>query len=262
MHMSSQHREAGRIISFVVVVLTVLILVATVTWVSIRQSRVDDKKLAQNAVRDVRSQAEQCSTSPKLSLPVESSSISTLTYPGLERDGAYVTTSRLKLKSSTNEVRILLPLKARLVGASRYLEQGETQYMLSFETSCKYKISYDHLSVVALEFLDDISKLPDQSANTKSLVKIAGKEYDPGAVVATRAGYVITNNTFFDFGLYNSNSVNSISKDSVWAKNALHQSEDATHGVCWLDYLSTPDKANIEPTLQADPLSKTGDYCK
>lgn len=260
--MSHQQREAGRIVTVFIVVSSLLVLVATFTWASVRQSRLDDKKLAQNAVNDVQKKAEQCSSTPRILLPVEYTSIFSLSYPGIERDGSYITTSRLKLKSSTNEVKLYLPFKAQLVEGSRYLEQGETQYMLSFETVCKFRVTYDHLSVVALEFLDDISRLPVQSSTTKSLVKISGKEYDSGAVVATRAGFVVANNTFFDFGLYNDNSVNTISGDNAWSISPLHKSDNATHGICWVNYLSGADKANVETILQPDPITKTGDYCK
>jgi len=260
--MITDRRNRGFSILLVLIVVTVILLVAVFFIFLIRQVRGNDRKAVQNTIHDIKTKSERCELSPKVIAPVDIQSISSFTYPGQQRDGVYATMSRLNVKSSTNDVNITLPLKSKLISGSRYTDKGETQYMLTFETNCKIRISYDHLSLVALELMEDVSKLVETSKDAKEATQLIGKEYDLGTVVATKIGYPKTNNAFFDFGMYDFNSVNRISNDADWAKAPIHSSQEAIHGVCWMNYLGEPDKLSLQALTPSGILVPTGDYCK
>jgi hypothetical protein len=90
-----------------------------------------------------------------------------------------------------------------------------------------------------------------------------GVKVKAGTVIATAVGTATDKNTFFDWGVYDWNKPNTISKDATWASGSQHNSALAKHAICWFGQLSSKDELTIKSLPAGDPTSgKTSDYCK
>ncbi|MCA9347744.1 hypothetical protein KC930_04165 [Candidatus Saccharibacteria bacterium] len=204
-----------------------------------------------------------CTNKPTIPLPVDVAIVESVLYPGQLRNGDYKTHGGFRLSTPTNDLSVILPLRSKLIDGARYIENGETQYLLDFETDCKIRFRFDHIYSPSVVLMDEINKLPEPIEGDSRTTALGGKEFDAAQVIATAVGFVKTGNVFLDFGMYDFNKDNAISGDISWSKDPMHQSDLAKHGVCWFEYLSSEDRSKIISLPPGDQLSgSTSDYCK
>ena len=67
-------------------------------------------------------------------------------------------------------------------------------------------------------------------------------------------------NVFFDWGVYDLRSMNSVSNDTAWL--AVHPGDQAPYSICWLEFLSPTDTTAINALpLPVAESGSTSDYC-
>lgn len=203
---------------------------------------------------------------PILQLPTELENITSILYPGQERGGNYKPHGGFRLDNlSSNTVKVIAPMDAKLVAGSRYIEQGEEQILLDFQSSCGVKFRFDHLLTLSPEIQAEVNKLPeakvDDSRTTNFTNQISVKT---GDVIATEVGFAKSKNVSFDFGVYDTRQPNASSEDKAYkaAHPDLENNEQLKYAVCWLDFLA-PEVATALKSLPAgdQAAGKTSDYC-
>lgn len=202
-----------------------------------------------------------CDGSPTISLPVASQRIKSVLYPGQVRGNNFKPHGGFIL-NGTNEVDVTLPLSAKIIDGVRYVETGEVQYMFDFEADCGFQFRLDHLNTLTAEFQKIADQLPAPTESSQT-TKLNSDMFDAGTTVANKVGFIKTGNTSFDFGLYNMNQPNDVSKQADWPNDFQHQTDLATHGVCWFDFLSEKDEAVVRALPAGDSQQGANStYCK
>ncbi len=204
---------------------------------------------------------------PILKLPVEATKVTSILYPGQTRGGQYKPHGGFRLDNlSSNSVEVKAPMDAKLVAGSRYIEQGEEQILLDFQSGCGVNFRFDHLLVVSPAIQKAVDKLPaakpDDSRTTNFDDQVSVKT---GDVIATAVGFEKTRNVAFDFGVYDTRQPNEASKDSTYkeAHPDLDQNEQLKYAVCWLNLFAESENKALKALPAADQASgKTSDYCK
>lgn len=206
--------------------------------------------------------APECDNPVVLKSPVDLAAVTEILYPGQVR-GEYKPHGGFRLgKATSNTATVTAPMDAYIVDGSRYLEQGEVQYMFDFVNSCGVMYRLDHLLTLG-EKLQKIADTlpaaqPDQSQTTNINPPVA---VSAGETLATAVGHTVNNNVSFDWGVYDLRQKNAASADSAWA--ASHDAQLAHYAVCWFDWLSAADSSTVKSLPAGDPTSgKTSDYCK
>ncbi|MCA9334258.1 hypothetical protein KC963_04370 [Candidatus Saccharibacteria bacterium] len=249
----------------IVLVLMVIAVVVGVGYYVLSKNR-DSSQSSQSASynRNESGSSTDC-PDPLLVPPVDTEKVTSILYPGQTRGGQYKPHGGFRMDGSSNAVEVKAPMDAKLVAGSRYIEQGEQQVLLDFQTSCGVNFRFDHLLTLSPEIQAVVDTLPpakpDDSRTTNFDEQISVKT---GDVIATAVGFAKTNNAAFDFGVYDTRQPNSASKDSKYkaAHPDLDNNEQLKYAVCWLDLFS-PAIANTLKALPAgDQASgKSSDYC-
>lgn len=187
-------------------------------------------------------------------------------YPGQYRGGNYKPHGGLRFSDNQNDlVTVKLPMDAKLYKGSRYIEQGETQYLLVFINPCGIMFKFDHLYTLSATYQkiveDNFPPAKVDNSETTNLNKDI--EAKAGDIIATGVGFKKTGNTTFDFGVYDLRNKNEISKNSAWAAKHTDDNEYAPYAICWLDFLSGSDSAKAKALPAGDGVSGSiSDYCK
>lgn len=198
-----------------------------------------------------------------ITTPVVLNRVESVLYPGQTRGDDYKPHGGFRLKGA-NAVEVMMPLDAVLVSGSRYIEQGETQYLLNFVHPCGIAFRFDHLQSLTLEVQKAVDTLPpaqpDDSRTTKFETPLRLKE---GQNIATAVGFTNPVNVSFDFGMYDYRQQNEVSKNPEYAQLHQNDKEQAFYAVCWLDYLLANDTYTLESLPGADAAAGSkSDYCK
>ena len=206
-----------------------------------------------------------CSSPLTVNIPTDISKVTGILYPGQYRGGNYKPHGGFRFGDNLNDtIDVKLPSASRLYKGSRYIEQGETQYMLVFIDPCGIMYKYDHLYTLAPTFQKVVEEnFPAAQENNSQTTDITKDlEYKAGETIATSIGFKKTGNTTFDFGVYDLRSKNEISKNSAWAALHADDNEYAPYAVCWLDLLGK-DSAKVKSLPAVDGKSAAiSDYCK
>lgn len=198
-----------------------------------------------------------CPAQPMLASPTDLSLATAVLYPGQVRGNDYKPHGGLRFDNNqSHEISVKVPMDAQLTSGSRYIEQGETQYLLEFTTPCGIKYRLDHL----LTLSDKFQKAADASLPAAKPDDSRTTDFTPavdvvaGEAIATAVGFAKTGNVSFDFGVYDTRKEN----------GTAGATDLARHGVCWLrDWLSATDAAILAALPAGDSVSgKTSDYCK
>ncbi len=196
---------------------------------------------------------------------VDLSLVSAILYPGQVRGGDYKPHGGFVFANRLNEeIVVRAPMDARLIAGSRYIEQGEVQYLLFFVNSCGIAYRFDHLLTLAPEIQKVVDTLPQPVENNSQTTKFASpsavKKGDP---IATAIGFKNTQNVTFDFGVYDLRKQNVMASDAAFAQFHADEKDQAYYAVCWLDLFPTDQVATIKSFPGGDALvGKASDYCK
>ncbi|MBI2590299.1 MAG: hypothetical protein HYW33_00240 [Candidatus Blackburnbacteria bacterium] len=178
-----------------------------------------------------------------LQTPVDLNKVTSILYPGQVRGGDFKPHGGFRFDNSkVDEIEVKAPMDAQLEDASRYIEQGEVQYMFDFQTSCGIRFRFDHLLVLTPQFAEASRNLPNpkehDSRTTRVNPPISVKK---GEVIATAVGFGKNNNVFVDFGVYD-------------MRGKIFQGP-RQNAVCWFDLLPASDSAKVKSLPPADSVS-------
>lgn len=204
-----------------------------------------------------------CPTSLVLQSPVDLTKVTSVLYPGQVRGGNYKPHGGFRFDNSDNSIQIRLPIDGYIYSGSSYIEMGQRQYMVDIINNCGYMIRFDHISRLSpeLEVLFK-SEIPNNGEGDSRTTKFNTlKLFNAGDLIATEIGFKSPKNVGVDFGVYDLNSVNEVSKDANWSSKYKMFAEKAFYGICWLDYMNSEDKKLVYSLPGAGTEGKVSDYC-
>lgn len=185
-------------------------------------------------------------------------------YPGQYRGTDYKPHGGIGF--SRSEIDVKLPMDAKLIGGSRYYQNGDLQYILDFQNDCGIRFRFDHLSMLSPQFQTFADMLPEPKPDDTRGVRLKSAVFPAGTVVATAVGLPSMQNTGMDFGFYDLRQKNKIADNALWRALHVDELEHAAYGVCWFTVLPAEDSAKIkelEKQYGTDyPIEKAvSDYC-
>lgn len=187
--------------------------------------------------------------------PVDLSTATAILYPGQTRGGNYKPHGGFRFDVALdNEKTVVAPMDAVVVNASRYIEQGETQYLFTFINSCGIAYRFDHLLTLSPAMQAIADTLPPAKTDDSRTTRIStGAMVRAGDVIATEIGFRNTSNVSVDFGLYDLRQTNGTTNGDA---------EFGQHALCWLNNLPGTDMATAKALPAGDQTAgKTSDYC-
>ena len=205
-----------------------------------------------------------CADPLPLVSPVDLTKVNAILYPGQTRGGNYKPHGGFLFKGTDNAMDVRAPMDATLVNGSRYIEQGEVQYLLFFVNSCGIAYRFDHLLTLspAMQKLADTlpaAKVDDsRTSNFSEVVTVK-----QGDLIATAVGFKKNSNVSLDLGVYDLRAPNAASKDATFASVHSNFKEQTFYGTCWLNLLPTAQSSVVKALPGGDQSAgKTSDYCK
>lgn len=204
-----------------------------------------------------------CPSPLAITSPVDVSLASAILYPGQSRGGNYKPHGGFRFDGKANTaITVRAPLDGVVYNASRYIEAGETQYLITFIHPCGLMYRFDHLLTLSPAMQAVADTLPAAQVDDSRTTNItSGISVKAGDVIATAVGFKKTSNVSVDFGLYDLRSANAAAADATYARS--HGAEYDQHAVCWLSLLPTADATKVQSLPAGDQTAgKTSDYCK
>lgn len=208
------------------------------------------------------SKPSDCPSPLILQIPVDLSLVTTILYPGQTRGGDYKAHGGFRFDSSKNDaITVKAPMDAVISDASRYIEQGEVQYMFDFVNPCGIRYRFDHLLVLEPKFAKIVEELPAAKVDDSRTTRVNPPEsVSKGEVITTAVGLRKSSNVFVDFGVYDMRSKNKSSQDPNWARQHYLL---AHYGICWFNLLTPEDAAKVKSLPAGDSISGSkSDFCK
>ena len=197
--------------------------------------------------------------------PVDMQQASSILLPGQYRGTDYKAHGGFRFDHNKSpDAYVRLPLDARLMSASRYIEDGETQYLLDFQNPCGIQIRFDHLLTLAPALQKIIDQtLPKAKVDDSRTTPISDRPtFKSGTLIATQIGHKSTGNYGVDFGVYDLRQPNEMSKSTSWAMLHSDKSSQTFYGVCWLDLLPSGGSKRAHAILPLETDDRgASDYC-
>lgn len=203
--------------------------------------------------------------------PTDISKATAVLYPGQTRGGHYKAHGGFRFDGAKNDdISVKAPLDAKVTAGSRYIEQGEIQYLFDFETDCGLEYRFDHLKTLSAKFQAAAETLPTAEPDNSQTSNIKNFSVTAGELIATGVGFEnspsgapVGPNVSFDFGVYDKTKRNAASTDPTWAKEREAEKDQAWYGVCWFDLLPAADAAIVKSLPGGDSTAgKTSDFCE
>lgn len=196
--------------------------------------------------------------------PADVSMATAILYPGQIRGGQYKPHGGFRFDGKANsDITVKAPFDATITRASRYIEQGETQYLIELVNACGMMYRFDHLLTLSDVMQTMADALPAAQVDDSRTTNVSGVRVKAGEVMATAVGFEKTKNVGFDFGLYDLSKKNQASTDATWFTQHKNDAELAAYAVCWLNLLPSGDAAIAKKLPGGDATAGTkSDYCK
>lgn len=205
-----------------------------------------------------------CPNPLQIETPTDISLATNILYPGQTRSGDFKPHGGFRFDENTaNMVVVKAPMDSTTYRGSRYIEDGEVQYLIDFTAPCGIMFRFDHLAKLEPKFQMLFDKLPEalpddsRTHNFEDQVTV-----EPGEIIATEVGFKNTSNVSFDFGVYDLRQPNEISQDQSWASQYQNRAETAFYGVCWLDLLTALDNEKALSLPGGGSEGTTSVYCR
>ncbi|TAK89517.1 hypothetical protein EPO04_00155 [Patescibacteria group bacterium] len=211
--------------------------------------------------------APECENPLTIASPVDVTKVNSVLLPGEVRGGDFKPHGGLGGDPSTNNMITVSAIRdAYLYRGSRYLVEGQVQYMFDFMDSCGVMYRLDHLATLTPEFQAYADKLPQPQPDDSRTEKFRDHPLiKKGTMIATEVGIRQGKNVFFDLGVYDLRQPNDASKTDLYKTDQLRiqDKEQSFYALCWFDYLTGSDKTAIKalPVRNGQPAG-TSDYCK
>lgn len=207
-----------------------------------------------------------CPPQPILTTPVDLSAVTSILYPGQKRSGQYKSHGGFRFDNKQDTaVTVKAPMNSVLVSGSRYLSQGQTQYLLFFFASCGIEYRLDHLRTLSptLQSAADATLPAAKEGDSRTTFFNPPIPVKTGEVLATEIGFANPFNVFIDFGVSDLRTPNAQSQDPTYAAAYASEKQYTYYAICWIDWLPAADAATVKSLPGADQISgKTSDYCK
>lgn len=201
----------------------------------------------------------ECDDPLILETPVDLNLVTSVLYPGQYRSGDYKPHGGFRFDDlQNNEIDVTAPIDGHLVDGSRYFVNGEIQYTFDVINNCGIKYRFGHLYELTPKFLEIAEKFREPTEGDSRTTSIDPIFIEKGELIATEIG--LTNNYFFDWGVYDLRQKNKASEDPEYTKE--HPSEQEQYGVCWLDLLNQENSEKVKAFHGEDGENgKQSDYC-
>lgn len=207
----------------------------------------------------------KCADPLSIPSPADINKATAILYPGQYRGSDYKPHGGMRFDGSANdEITVTAPLDAEVYKASRYIEQGEVQYLFALIAPCGIMYKFDHLLTLAPAFQSLADKLPQPTDGDSRTTNFDPRpQVKAGDIVATAIGFKKTDNVGFDFGVYDLRTKNTAYESDSWKAEHQNDNEYAPYAICWLDYLAGGAKTIAKSLPAGDGVNgKTSDYCK
>lgn len=205
-----------------------------------------------------------CDEPVTLATPVDLTKVSSILYPGQTRGGNYKPHGGFRFSTADNNVRITAPLDAVATEGSRYIEQGEVQYLIFFVNPCGIAYRFDHLKTLSPAMQSLMETLPEPEVDNSRTTRFDNPvKVKKGDLIATAVGFKKNNNVSVDLGVYDLRQANEASQSASYASKYGQFASQTFYAVCWLDLLPSADKATVRSLPGTDATAgKTSDYCQ
>ncbi|MBI5224606.1 hypothetical protein HY989_01935 [Candidatus Micrarchaeota archaeon] len=190
--------------------------------------------------------------------PMDLRLATSILYPGQIRGGNYKPHGGARFDNSNNYINVYAPLDGSLVRGSRYLENGQIQYLLDIINPCGIMHRFDHLLELSPKFAKAAEKFRPAIEGDSRTTEIEPVDVKAGELIATKIG--MNGNVGMDWGVYDLRKMNEASKNSQWLNS--HPGQLAPYALCWLDLLPNADMQIAKLLPGGDSLAgKQSDYC-
>ena len=214
-----------------------------------------------SSATDTQSINDDCPEKLLFDTPVDLNLVTSILYPGQIRANYFKPHGGFRfdgLGDNNNKITVKIPIDSFLVLGSRYVVEGQVQYMFEFNTACNVKFRLDHLLVLSPKLQEIADNLPAPKEGETRTTNLENVEFLKGEVIATEVG--ILNNVFVDFGIYDYRKENEASKTSELVKSFGY--EIAKHAVCWFDWLTPNDEEIVRNLPPSGNDGSSSEYCK
>lgn len=211
----------------------------------------------------------ECPTAPILTMPTDINSVVSILNPGQVRGDAYKSSGGFRFSDTTpdNQALVTVPLDAEIIRGSRQLRDGgEYQYSFELLNSCGIWYSLGHLLELSPKFQAIANGLPLVDF-TQGFQSVQFSDVTPpvvvktGEVVATRVGFALTHNIFFEWTVLDLRHKNGFTISPEWATK--YGTEFDEYAVCGIEMLPPEDTARLKALHSSTVESGTkSDYCK
>lgn len=228
-----------------------------------------DTVLPMRQIRQLFQSYESCPSPFVFRMPIDMLKATSILYPGQKRGGNYKAHGGFRFDASRpDEISVTAPYDAEVIAGARYPVNGELQYTFDFAHPCGIRYRFGHLLTLAPKFQSIADKFPlPEGLDSRTTEVYPGVSVKQGEIIATAVGLTRGGpaelggqNTFVDWGVYDYRQKNAASKNPAWL--AQHPHEIEQYAVCWFEWISPKDKANVLALPSSDGQSgKTSDYC-
>lgn len=238
------------------------------------------KTLPTDKFKQISRSSDKCPEPFVFEMPVDINKVTSILYPGQIRGGDYKAHGGFRFDGSRpDEITVTAPYDAKVIMGARYPVNGEIQYTFDFEHPCGVRYRFGHLLTLSPKFQKIAEKFPlpttldSRTTQVNPPVEVKQGEVIATAVGLTRGGHEGFGglNTFVDWGVYDHRQQNQASQDPKWATaysledpdwSQYYNSETYLYAVCWFDWLSASDKAEVLALPSADgEHGKESDFC-
>ena len=200
----------------------------------------------------------------EMASPVDLSKATSILYPGQYRgeDGNYRAHGGFRFdKQTTTQVDVRAPFDAYVFRGSRYLVNGNLQYVFDFVHPCGIMYRLGHLYKLAPQMQKLADKFPQPKEGDSRDHLTQNIFFKKGELLATDVG--LPGNVFLDWGVYDVRKQNSQSSSEAYQQKHEWMAQHAFYAVCLFDYLSQEEQEVVKNLPGGDyKVGKQSDYCE
>ncbi len=163
---------------------------------------------------------------------------------------------------SVTALKVTLPFDGYVWRGSRFLVNGEIQYLFDVVHECGIMHRFGHLTDLSPEFQALAEKMTAPKEGDSRTTDLSPYVHvKKGDFLATQIK-TEKNNIGVDWGVYDLRTENEASKNQTYREDHWFQRWYDLHAICWLEYLPAEEQAIVKSLPGGDGVSGTkSDYC-